>query len=157
MFANFSKFTLLCYGYSVRLFESLWNYEHNFSCIGLWNVFYLSQNWIYPQSLSSDRWSSPVLLTHVNMLNIISVLHIHTRKHKNHVPFLSFPMCSKCSTPPLISYALEVYLSLSASLSHIDVMLMLSNTSYWFFVDVSNCFVGMSNYFTDSLFNSFGM
>ena len=47
------------------------NYLYNFACLGLWNVFTLSNNWISPLSLLSDWWSSHVLRTRVHMLNII--------------------------------------------------------------------------------------
>ena len=96
----------LCYNYRRQCLQHFWNvqcsvsdilhvfmipydnYQYNFACIGLWNVFTSYQNWTSPQNLSSDWLLSHVLCTHAHALNIINVSRIHTCKHNHQVTFI---------------------------------------------------------------------
>ena len=132
------------------------NYQYNSACHGLWNVLPLSRNWISPQYLSFDWCSYHALCTRVYMLNVKSVWHIHTCKHNNHVPFLSFQMCSKYFFALNIirtrSFFIFIHFLIARSFYFYAFQFLIFNC----FVDVSNLFVDVSNFFFGAWSNSFG-
>ena len=92
--AAFSKFTVLSSWYAADFLITYYKYQYKFAGLGFWNVFLLSQNCMYPQSLSSYGWSYPVLHTCVHTLKVRSFWCIYTREHNHHVHFISFLTCS---------------------------------------------------------------
>ena len=73
-------------------------YEGILHVLVFWNVFILSQKFIYPQYPSSYLWSSPVLSVHVHTLNVIIICHSHICKHNHPVIFF----LSRCAQSILL-------------------------------------------------------
>ena len=132
------------------------NYQYNFSCLSLWNVFPLYYNEIYPQSLPCDWLSSHMLRTRVHTLNVISVstfIYVNVTIpwllflfRRNWILFLTLNIIR---TPSLFIFILF----LIACSCYVDALQLLILNS---FVEVSNCFFEVSNYFVGAQFNSFG-
>ena len=95
-------------------------------------IFPLYHNCISPQYLLSHWRLSLVIRTRVHMLNVISVYRIHTYDNNHHMPFYSFLDVLKAFFSPSISYVIEVYLCISASVLHVVITLMISNSLYLF-------------------------
>ena len=77
--------------YKLHVFTILYdNYQYVLAWIVLWHIFLPSHICIYPQSLSSLWWLSPVVCTRIQTLNEISVYHIHTYEHNHHVILFIF-------------------------------------------------------------------
>ena len=132
------------------------NYQYNFACLGLWNLFPVSRNWISPQYLSSEWCSSHVPCTRIHALNAISVFCIYTCKYNHHVPLFIFRRSwSLFFTLNIIrnrNFFIFIHFLIALS-CYIDAFQLLGLNCV---VDVSNCLVDISNCIVDSRFNSFG-
>ena len=137
------------------------NYQYNLACLGLWNVFVLSRSSISQQFLLSDWCSYIVLRMRVQMLNeIFFAAWIHNNitiawiffifRHARSLFLALIIVCTRNFI--FICFLLERN-------RYIDAFLFLPihriNYILNCFVDVSNCFVGVSC-LVDLRFNFFG-
>ena len=124
-----------------------YNYQYKFSCIRFWNVFTLSQNWISPQYLSSDWWSSHVLFTRIHMLNGINV--------SASINANITVTCIFC----LFGHDKRIFFTLNIICTQSLSIFIYTRSSYFDALQLLrfNCFVDVSNCFVDAQFNSFDM
>ena len=126
------------------------NYQYNLECLGLWNVFILSQNCIHPQYISFYWCLSLVIRTRIHNLNEINVWWIHTYKHNHHVIFIYFRHAQNFSLALTIiltrSLFVFIHFHIAPNFYTDDIQLLLihkSNFRLICFVDVYKCFIGV--------------
>ena len=118
-------------------------YQYVLACLGLWHIFLIYNICTYPQSLSYYLWSFLVLQTRVRMLKCKIVYCVHIYEHYHPVNIF-FSDVLEVFSSPLILYALNFFIFIHSCSCFIVAFLFLR---LYFFVDMSNCLVDVTNFF----------